>query len=244
MKQPNRIKAAIREGRIARGFNLNFPSTHVIEILGRLGRSDSSERFDFVWIDGEHGPFSLEQIEEVCRAAELVGITPIARVPNIHPSTILRFLDRGIQGVMGPHIATKADAEQLVKACYFGPLGERSFGGNRGCDYDLEIGDKVAYYRKCNDNMLVGALLEDKGVIENLDEILSVEGIDYFGIGPNDFAQGLGFPGEPNHPEVIAAMKEVQDRIRKAGRRVGSDIMRSTWVRDLLVDSARRFLAE
>ncbi len=244
MKQPNRIKAAIREGRIARGFNLNFPSTHIIEILGQLGRSGESERFDFVWIDGEHGPFSLEQIEEVCRAAELVGITPIARVPNIHPSTILRFLDRGIQGVMGPHIASKADAEQLVKACYFGPRGERSFGGNRGCDYDLEIGDKAAYYQQCNDNLLVGALLEDKGVLENLDEILSVEGIDYFSIGPNDFAQGLGFPGEPNHPEVVAAMKELHDRIRKAGRRVGSDIMRSVWVRDLLVDSARRFLAE
>jgi 4-hydroxy-2-oxoheptanedioate aldolase len=236
MKQPNRIKAAMREGRVARGFNLNFPSTHIIEILGRLD-------FDFVWIDGEHGPFSLEQVEEVCRAAELVGLTLIARVPNIHSSTILRFLDRGVQGVLGPHIASKADAEQLVKACYFGPLGERSFGGNRGCDYDFEIADKVAYYRQSNDNMLVGALLEDQGVIENLDEILSVEGIDYFGIGPNDFAQGLGFPGEPQRQEVVEAMQDVIARIRRAGRRVGSDIMRSVWVRDLLVDSARKFLA-
>jgi 4-hydroxy-2-oxoheptanedioate aldolase len=236
MKQPNRIKAAMREGRVARGFNLNFPSTHIIEILGRLD-------FDFVWIDGEHGPFSLEQVEEVCRAAELVGLTLIARVPNIHSSTILRFLDRGVQGVLGPHIASKADAEKLVKACYFGPLGERSFGGNRGCDYDFEIADKVAYYRQSNDNMLVGALLEDQGVIENLDEILSVEGIDYFGIGPNDFAQGLGFPGEPQRQEVVEAMQDVTARIRRAGRRVGSDIMRSVWVRDLLVDSARKFLA-
>ena len=71
-------------------------------------------------------------------------MTPIARVPNIQSSTVLQYLDRGIQGIIGPHISTRADAEQLVRACYFGPLGERSFGGNRGCDYDFELTDKAA----------------------------------------------------------------------------------------------------
>jgi len=145
---------------------------------------------------------------------------------------------------MGPHIATQADAEQLVKACYFGPLGERSFGGNRGCDYDFELTDKKTYYRQCNDNMLVGALLEDKGVLENLDEILTVKGIDYFAIGPNDFAQGLGFPGEPDHPEVLAAMEEVNTRIQTAGGRVRENVMRSDWVKTMLIDSARKLKTE
>ncbi len=235
MKRPNRVKAAIREGRVARGYSLAFPSPHVIEILGPLD-------FDFVWLDGEHGPFSLEQLEEHCRVAELAGATPIARVPNIRSSTILRFLDRGIQGILGPHIATKADAEQLVRACYFGPLGERSFGGNRGCDYNFGLTDKAAYYRNCNDNMLVGALLEDRGVVQNLDEILSVPGIDYFRIGPNDFAQGLGYPGEPQRKEVLDAMEDVYDRIRKSGGRVGADVMRTKFVKDLLIESARSLL--
>ena len=237
MKQPNRVKAAIRDGRVACGYNLSFPCAHIIEILGPLD-------FDYVWLDGEHGPFSLEQIEEHCRAAELSGMTPIARVPNIRASTILQYLDRGIQGILGPHIATKADAEQLVKACYFGPLGERSFGGNRGCDYDFELTDKKAYYRKCNDNMLVGALLEDQGVLDNLDEILSVEGIDYFGIGPNDFAQGLGYPGEPDHPKVVSAMEEVNAIISKAGRNTRDDVMRGTWVKSMLIDAARKLKIE
>lgn len=235
MKQPNRVKAAFQEGRIARGYNLTFPSTHVIEILGPLD-------FDFVWIDGEHGPFSLEQLEDHCRVAELVGITPIARVPNIQSSTILQFLDRGIQGIIGPHIATKADAEQLVRACNFGPEGERSFGGNRGCDYDYQLDDKVAYYRQCNENMLVSALLEDAGVVDNLDEILTVPGIDYFGVGPNDFAQGLGYPGEPKRKEVVDAIEDVHARIRKAEGRVGSDHMQNMWVKQMLLDSARRML--
>ena len=237
MKQPNRVKQALREGRVVYGYNLVFPSPWVVEILGYLD-------FDFVWLDGEHGPISLDQIEELCRVAEMVGTTPIARVPNIEASTILRFLDRGVQGIMGPHIATKADAERLVKACLFGPLGERSYGGNRGSDYDLtEDADKADYYRVANENMLVGALLEDKRVIEELDGILQVPGIDYFGIGHNDFAQSIGFPGQPHHPEVRKAMDEIHDRIRKGGGRVGADFMKAEWVHKLLLDGARNHLA-
>ena len=132
MKQPNRIKAAMRAGRKAYGYNLSFPSPWVIDILGKLD-------FDFVFIDGEHGPFGLDQLEDLCRTAERYNVTTIARVPDIGSSTILRYLDRGIMGILGPHIATEADARQLVRACHFGPLGERSFGANRGTDYNAGI---------------------------------------------------------------------------------------------------------
>ena len=236
MKQPNRVKAALREGRVAQGYQLSFPSPHIIEILGPFD-------FDFVWLDGEHGPFDQEQLEHICRTAESVGVTPIARVPDIQSSTILRYLDRGIQGIVGPHIATKRDAEQLVRACCFGPLGERSFGGNRGCEYDFDLSDKVAYYRDCNENMLVSALLEDQGVLENLDEILTVDGIDYFSVGPNDFAQGLGFPGQPNCPQVVEAIEQVFSRVHEAGRRTESDVVKRVMVKQMLTDAARQFLA-
>src|SRR3954470_14440834 len=125
MKQPNRIQAAMRAGRKAFGYNLSFPSPWVIDILGKID-------FDFVFIDGEHRPFGLDQLEDLCRTAERHRLTPVARVPDIGSSTILRYLDRGIMGIVGPHIATEADARQLARACYFGPLGERSFGANRG----------------------------------------------------------------------------------------------------------------
>lgn len=235
MKQANRVMTAMREGRVAYGYNLAFPAPWIIDILGQ-------RPFDFVWLDGEHGPFGLDQIEDLCRVAESLGITPIARVPDIGSSTILRFLDRGIMGIVGPHIATQADAEQLVKACYFGPLGERSFGGNRGTDYNAGIADKAAYYRHANDHMLVGALLEDASVIDNLDGILAVPGIDYFGIGPNDFSQSLGYPGEPDHPEVVKAMTAITSRIRQAGRKMGQDIMAAVWISDMLLDASQRFL--
>jgi 4-hydroxy-2-oxoheptanedioate aldolase len=232
----NRIKTAMREGRLAYGYNLAFPSPWVVEILGQLP-------FDFVWIDGEHGPFGLDQLEDLCRTAQAVGVTPVARVPDINSSTILRFLDRGILGIVGPHIASQADAEQLVNACYFGPLGNRSFGANRGTDYNYGIADKAAYYREANAQMLVGALLEDASVLDNLEGILSVPGIDYFGIGPNDFSQSLGYPGEPGHPEVLKAMAEITRRIRQAGRKMGQDIMVSGWVSEMLLEAGKHILA-
>jgi 2-keto-3-deoxy-L-rhamnonate aldolase RhmA len=203
MKQSNRVKAAMRAGRKAYGYNLSFPSPWGIDILGKLD-------FDFVFIDGEHGPFGLDQLEDLCRTAERHNVTTIARVPDIGSSTILRYLDRGIMGIVGSHIATEVDARQLVRACYFGPLGERSFGANRGTDYNAGIADKAAYYREANEQMLVCALLEDVAVLDNLDTILSVPGIDLYSIGPNDFAQSLGYPGQPDHPEVARTMGSIR----------------------------------
>src|ERR1700730_4964900 len=144
MKQPNRVIAAMRAGRKAYGYNLYLPSPSVIDILGKID-------FDFVFIEREHGPFGLAQLEDLCRTAERHNLTPIARVPDIGSSTILRYLDRGIMGILGPHIATAADSPKLARACYFGPLGERSFGANRGTDYNAGIADKAAYYREANE---------------------------------------------------------------------------------------------
>jgi 2-keto-3-deoxy-L-rhamnonate aldolase RhmA len=163
-------------------------------------------------------------------------------VPDIGASTSLRYLDRGIMGILGPHIATEADARQLVGACYFGPLGERSFGGNRGTDYNAGIPDKAAYYRDANEQMLVCALLEDVAVLENLDAILAVPGIDLYGIGPNDFAQSLGYPGQLDHPEVVKATQEITRRIHQAGRRMQADVMKSAGVSDMLLEGGQRIL--
>ena len=235
--KPNRVLQAMRQGRMAYGFNYTFPSPWVIEILGMLD-------FDFVWIDGEHGPFSLDQIEEACRVAEQVGITPIARVPNIESSTVLRYLDRGVMGITGPHIGTREQAEQLVRACYFGPLGERSFGGNRGTHYNSLIPDKKKLYEEANENMLVNALLENQTSVDNIDAILKVKGIHYFWIGSNDFSQDIGYPGQPEHPTVVKAMADLEARIKRGGGRISREFIKMVWVHDMLLDSGREFLKD
>ena len=130
----NNIVMNVHAGRQSYGFTMTFPSSTVLEIMARAG-------FDFVSFDSEHGPFTPESIDDLCRISDGVGITPMARVPDIEPATILRFLDRGIMGILGPHITTKEKAEQLANACRYAPLGTRSFGSGRGAYY----GDPVSY---------------------------------------------------------------------------------------------------
>ena len=113
----NKILAKMREGQKAYGCSLNFSSATVIELLGQAD-------LDYVFLDGEHGPFTPETIEEMCRTSDLAGLTPIARVPDISAATILRFLDRGVMGIQWPHISTGQEAQALSDACRFAPQGQ------------------------------------------------------------------------------------------------------------------------
>jgi len=166
----------------------------------------------------------------------------VARIPDIGTGTITQFLDRGIRGIIGPHIETKADAQQLVDAALFGPAGHRSFGGARGTNYQNDIKDMPAFLAACNDSILIGAMLESQRGIDNLDEILSVPGIDYLMFGPADFAQDLGYPGEPSHPEVRKVMDAAIARIHAAGRLMREDIMVMANAKNLLLDAVRHFM--
>ncbi|WP_316980080.1 HpcH/HpaI aldolase family protein [Shumkonia mesophila] len=215
------------------GLHLSFPSPALIEIL-------SSQGLDFVYFDGEHGAFDLHDIENCCRAANLVGLTPIARVPDISSGMINRFLDRGVQGIIGPHIATPADAERLVQACYFAPLGQRSWGDSRGGEgYGIAITDMPRRRTEINEGISVGAMIEEKEALANLDAILKVPGIDYFNFGMQDLAQSLGHPGQDSHPDVKAFVDAVSTRIRATGRTIREDFMAYAWVRDVLHQGIR-----
>lgn len=233
----NKIKARIRMGEKAYGCALSFPSAPVVELLGKSG-------LDYIFLDGEHGVFTLKDIEDMCRVADLAGLTPTARVPNIHSSTILRFLDRGVMGILGPHIITKADAEALVEACLFVPQGKRSFAGSRGNEYGLAE-DGPAHMARMNEEILPMALLEDIQALEdNLSDILSVEHLGVFSYGPQDLAQSMGLPGQPTHPRVVEAMNTASDRIRAAGKTVGLDVMVATGASQLIYGGARAFLEQ
>ena len=240
----NKIFEKNRQGKKGVGIGLTYPSAEAIEIIGMLGG------FDFVNLDGEHGLFSPESIDAMCRVADGFGLTVTARAPNIHPSTINRFLDRGVMGILGPHIETAEDAQALVDACRFVPDGQRSWGGGRGTYHNITAlldtpgGERTAFMQATNANMLVMGQLETTRAFDNLDAILEVPGIDAFAWGPNDLAQSMGLPGQPQHPEVLAAQRRVADRIHAAGRKLNSDIMASLNLPELIVSGAQRFLAD
>lgn len=234
---PNRILQAMREKRKALGARLTFPSPEVVDILAPAG-------LDFVFVDYEHGVFDLPSVENICRAADLAGVTTIARAQDISEGAITHLVDRGVWGIIGPHIETRAEAEQLVRACRFGPIGRRSFGGGRATKYQTNMADMPRFLAECNANMLVGAMIESTKAIDNLDEILAVEGIDYFMFGPADFAQDMGYAGELKHPAVLDVVDKATARIHAAGKPMREDIMVVANVREFLVDGAKSFVAK
>jgi len=228
----NRIKLAIIEKRKAYGFSLTVPCPEIVEILGQLD-------LDFVYIDGEHGAMTLKVIEDVCRIADLVDITPIARVPDISSATIGTYLDRGVKGIIAPHISTKNDAEQLVSAAFYGPKGTRSFGHGRNAGFGYLMEDVKKYMNEANEGIVIGAMIEDLDGINNLNVILDVDGIDLMLVGPNDLAQGLGFPGDKNNIVVQDAIKSIIDKVHAKGKLMRKDVLVYTWDYSLLLSAGK-----
>ena len=230
----NKVIAKMNLGEMAYGCMFTFPSSTLVELAGRAG-------FEFVSFDGEHGPFTPQDLDDLCRVADMAGLTPMARVSSIESSTILRFLDRGIMGITGPHITNAERAQQLADACRYAPRGKRSYGSGRGAYFsDFESGPE--YMEHFNDNILVMAQLEDVESLKNIDEILEVDGIDVYASGAQDIAQSMGLPGQPNHPRVKEFEAQVAERVHAAGKKTSDDVMLTARGPNLFLDGARTWL--
>lgn len=210
----NFIKEKMAQGKAVLGPFCKMTDAAVYEIAGLAG-------FDFAIIDMEHGPIGYETAQNLVRACELSGISPIIRVPANEPHVILRALDIGAHGVEVPEINCKADAQKLAEAARYYPKGNRGVCRFvRNADYsDLP---KAAYFDQANERTLVIAHLEGKEGLENLDEIMEVDGIDVLFIGPYDLSQSLGIPGQTTHPKLIAAMEEIVSRAKAKGKQLGT----------------------
>lgn len=207
----NRMKEKIRSGVPAFGVSVTFPAPELVEMIGMAG-------FDWVLIDCEHGAHDLDDVYRMVLACELHGVTPIVRPPVNRPEVILRYMDRGAMGVQVPHVNTKAEAIAAVRAVKFYPQGDRGLGGGRK-SFGLSTQEFV---RASNRETLVCVQIEHQEGLENLDEILTVDGVDVFFIGPSDLSQSLGHPGHREHPAVRRAVEDAFERIRNAGKASGT----------------------
>ncbi len=236
MQSPNRILERVRNGEKALGLSMQYPAEQWVEIAARMG-------FDFVSFDGQHGVVTHQQIETMCRLADGYGITPTMRVPDEHESTLFLFLDRGIRMATVPNLRTAEEAERLVKYCFYGPIGRRSATSQRvifGSGGDSS--DSKHVFNFANENTIIVPQLESKEAFDNLDEILEVDGLDYFAGGPQDIAQSMGYHGEPNHPESVAAFNAACDKVRAAGKHMISDVTESIDVYASVYDASKEFL--
>ena len=214
MKQ-NIVKTRLQNSQPVLGVLSNSTDPTIAELCGFSG-------LDFYMIDGEHSPVTTAQVQDIVRACELSGITPLARVRSNDAKLILQYLDAGVMGIMMPGVKTVAEAEALVQAVKYPPLGNRGFGPVRANDYLLgsqNQGEAVAF---ANEQTLVLPQIEDKEAIDNIDALMEVEGIDGFVIGPRDLAMSMGFYDGPGHDEVKRTIAGVVEKIRQAGLIVGT----------------------
>jgi 4-hydroxy-2-oxoheptanedioate aldolase len=206
------LKERLNRGETAVGTFQALPSAAVSEMAGLAG-------LDFVIIDQEHGPLTATDSLPLCAAAQHGGSSPIVRVRENSMPEIQRALDIGAEGVQIPQIETQADAEAAVKAARFNPVGERGLSPYvRAGGYD----GSETYTEDQNESVLVSIHIEGQNGLDNIEDILSVDGIDLIFIGPYDLSQSLGIPGQVTDQRVEQTMTEICELAQEAGKIVGT----------------------
>ncbi|WP_458187052.1 HpcH/HpaI aldolase family protein [Haladaptatus sp. NG-WS-4] len=206
------LRERLLDGETTVGTFQLIDSPMVSEMAGLAG-------MDFVIVDQEHGPLTAETSVGLCAAAERGGAAPIVRVRENSEAEIQRALDVGAAGVEIPQIETRADAEAAVDHARFDPLGERGLspyvraGGYTGRD---------DYTARQNEETTVIIHIEGERGVDNLDDILAVEGIDVLFLGPYDMSQSLGISGQVRDDRVEDLMQEVCDRAAEEDKVVGT----------------------
>lgn len=209
----NRLKRTLAAGELAIGIFYPFNAPGLLEVFAYSG-------FDFVVLDAEHGALEPAAVETLTLTAEAVGITPIVRVPQNIPQTILRYLDVGPQGVLIPWCQSAAEAQAAVLSAKYHPKGRRGLAGVRAARYGVGMA-LPDYVTTANAEGMVVVQIETLTAVEALPEMLAVPGVDVFFIGPNDLSQSMGFPGRPSEPIVQETIAGAIASILDAGRVVG-----------------------
>ncbi len=208
----NSLKEKIKEGKYVTGCIVQGALPALVEIAGHAG-------FDFVFIDAEHGPLTIRDCEELVRAAEAVGIIPLIRPRELNPELMLRYMDIGAMGLIVPGIRNKEEAEKAVQAVKYYPRGDRGLSATRSADFGLKMPMKE-YVPFANEQTIVACVIENTDGVENIEEILGVDGMDFAVIGTSDLSQSLGHPGDGKNPEVVAAFEKAVANGNKSGKPV------------------------
>jgi 4-hydroxy-2-oxoheptanedioate aldolase len=195
----NRLKTIWREGGAAVNGWLHVPSSFSAEVMAHAG-------WDSLTIDMQHGPVDYGSLVPMLQAISTTDTVPVVRVPWNDPGLIMRVLDAGCYAVICPMVNTPEEAEAFVRACRYPPEGDRSFGPYRATLYGGQD-----YTDHANETIVTMAMIETQQALDNLDEILGVQGLDAVFVGPSDLGQSLGYgPGmDRDEPAVLEAMERV-----------------------------------
>ncbi len=188
-----------------------------VEVAGKLG-------FDYVYFDFEHGVLGVETFVQLVREVRLAGLVALCRVPGLDAAFVNRVLDAGASGIVFPNIKIMEDAVRAVELTKYytpeTPIGKRGFEPSYGLP-KRENGNWDDYLRRVNEETMVGLMIEDREGVDNIEEILSVKGVDCVYIGKMDMAFSYGVPFTPragkDDPVVEEAVAKVCSECKKRG---------------------------
>jgi 2-keto-3-deoxy-L-rhamnonate aldolase RhmA len=180
-----------------------------------IGQMLASCGLDFVIFDMEHGRCDITLLAEMVAACRGSDIFPIARVPDLKYAPLSRALDVGVRGVMVPRVESRAQAEDIVSQLKYAPQGRR--GVALGIAHDLYRAGNADFFAKANEETVVILMVETVKGFQNLEEIISVPGVDVGWVGHYDLTVSMGIPAQFEHPRLLAAMDELVTVCRRHG---------------------------
>lgn len=194
----NAIRSKLSEGLPSIGSWIQIPHSSVAEIMGRSG-------YDWVAVDMEHGSVSVHQLPDLFRALELGGTLPLVRLAQGHSKDCKQALDAGAGGVIVPMVQNARQLIEVRDACRWPPAGNRGVAFSRANLF----GEDFSSYREEAQAPLLIAMIEDYRAVDDLENILMVEGLDAVFIGPYDLSASMGLTGQFDHPDFLEKMTHV-----------------------------------
>ena len=211
------LKNKLKNNQLTLGSWITIPSTDVVEIL-------ASANFEWLCIDMEHSSIDLEMAKLLILTIQSKGMKALVRVPKNEEVVIKRVLDSGADGIIVPMIKTKEEAIEAVEYAKYPPVGKRGVGLYRAQDY----GTGLEKYKKwVDEEIVVIAQIEHIEAVNNIEDILQVEGIDGTIVGPNDLSGSMGFPGEYYREDVKKAINDIKIACEKYNKPYGFHVIES-----------------
>jgi 2-keto-3-deoxy-L-rhamnonate aldolase RhmA len=206
LRSPNKLKRDLNSGKVCIGATITMNSPVIAEIMSHIG-------FDWLWFETEHTSLSVENVLTMLQATNGTAITTIVRVPWNDKTMIKRVLDTGPDGIIIPLVNSKEEAEAAVQAMKYPPWGERGAGLSRAQAYGMHMGE---YLKTANDEVMTILMIEHIKAVENIDEILSVKGVDSIMIGALDLSGSMGILGQTDNEQVEKAIQTVLAASKRA----------------------------
>ncbi len=215
MKMSGKLKAKLANQEVTLGSWITLGHTSIAEIMAKAG-------FDWLTIDIEHSVITLDMVQQMIQVIEGCGVTPLVRVGENNATIIKRVMDTGAHGVIVPMINTPEQALAAVMAVKYPPIGTRGVGLARAQGYGTTFDH---YAATVNEKSIIIVQVEHIDAVNNLEAILSVEGVDGCIIGPYDLSGSLGIPGNFEHPSMLEAIERIEQTCAQTGKSLGLHVI-------------------